>query len=90
LGVVLRTLPKAGVKVNRQSDVSLFVVGVGGWAYIEGNRLNVGKIARKKSDSNLRATPGMPLGKEVGKVRTGDQFKVLDKREDWVKMVILD
>jgi beta-lactam-binding protein with PASTA domain len=90
-GVVLRTLPKAGTKVVRHSDVSLFVVGVGGWAYIERNRLDVGKIVRKKSDSTLRATPGKPLGKEVGKVvRKGDQFKVLDKRQDWVKMVIMD
>lgn len=89
-GVVLRTLAKAGGKVVRRSDVSIDVVGNGGWAQIERSGLDVGKVVHKKSDSNLRAAPGMPLGKEVGKVRTGDRFKVLDKRQDWVKMVIMD
>ena len=90
VGTVLKTEPAAESSVQRQTKVTLYVTGKGGWLYREGNNFAVGQTVTMRSAGTLRKTPATTGAVAGGAVIAGDKVKVLEKAPyGWVKVVVV-
>ena len=87
-GEVLRIEPGAGTPLDRQSEVTLHVVGTGGWAYLNQPGLQVGQELDMRTSLTIREAARSGAG-ALGVIRQGTPIRVLAQPtgDGWVKIV---
>jgi len=88
LGTVFRTDPASATDVSRDSPVTLFVAGRGGWVYLDNDRLVADQIVPMTTGRNLRDAPNTD-STVLGQVNAGTSVRVLGPPvAGWVRVVI--